>query len=519
MRTLLMVDDERNIRLGLKAIIDREYPGEYSCLFAEDGEEALRLIRSSAVDIVITDIRMPGMDGLTLIREMLAGDQKPAVIILSGFDDFQYAKEAIQYEVKEYLLKPIVKEELFHALQRVERDLSKRAELSMRLEEADHYRDELLVSQLNYIFVHGDMGEGEIMQRCAKVGLDAAFENGYYIGLLKLHEGIGNENGKVSEFLAASRFSSYGVHVAFEDKDGRLVVIAQQEQLFGELLVFLKEQRMTGSIGLSGRMLQTKQMKQGYGQAREALKYGLLQGDAEWVVIRHDQLNNRLQECRIPVEDIRKLANMLGTDRDKEMRTLLHDLLDAKKIMNGDIAYLEEISRQLNELVFDQVFNRFGEESVEILRMYKKAGSIYNFETIHQYIHHVEDLLLRLNDYIKNLRSVYVEHREMKNAVRYIQENYYTDLNMASVSNHVSLNYSYFSQTFKEFTGESFVVYLKRVRIQKAKELLEQTDDKIYEIGARVGFESAKQFNRVFRELEGISAMEYRSKHAAHKIL
>ena len=86
---------------------------------------------------------------------------------------------------------------------------------------------------------------------------------------------------------------------------------------------------------------------------------------------------------------------------------------------------------------------------------------------------------------------------------------------MATVSNHVSLNYSYFSQTFKEFTGESFVVYLKRVRTQKAKALLEESDSRIYEISEQVGFESAKQFNRVFRELEGISAMEYRSKVAA----
>ncbi|CAM3119977.1 helix-turn-helix transcriptional regulator [Paenibacillus sediminis] len=83
---------------------------------------------------------------------------------------------------------------------------------------------------------------------------------------------------------------------------------------------------------------------------------------------------------------------------------------------------------------------------------------------------------------------------------------------MAMVSNHVSLNYSYFSQAFKDYTGENFVNYLKKIRIKEAKMLLEQTNDKIYEIGSKVGFDQVKQFNRVFRELEGISAVEYRDK-------
>src|SRR5690554_6484204 len=115
MRKLLIVDDENNIRRGLKVMIERQYPGMYEITVASDGEEALEKIIDTSVDIVITDIRMPGMDGITLIHRINELAIKPKVIILSGFEEFHYAKEAIKNNVQEYLLKPIVREELFKA--------------------------------------------------------------------------------------------------------------------------------------------------------------------------------------------------------------------------------------------------------------------------------------------------------------------------------------------------------------------------------------------------------------------
>ncbi|MBP3965561.1 response regulator [Paenibacillus lignilyticus] len=532
MRTLLIVDDERNIRLGLKAIIERGYPERYEMLFAADGEEALGLIQSGQVEIVITDIRMPGMDGLTLIRELALLEQKPVVMILSGHDDFHYAKEAMLYDVREYLLKPIVRDELFASLERVERELERQAALSERLGEVHHYRDELLATQLNYIFLHPDLSENEIAERCAKAGWDALVEaldsseagaesgetRGYVIALLQLRGGLSSGKAGQLEALLASRPG--GVRFYFKDKDDRLVVICEEIKGPSSLLAFMKEHQVSGQIGVSQRLNGASGVKLAYAEALEALRYGFLQAiTAEPVLLHYDRKRARHQENHLPMEDIRRLANMLGTERDKEMKQILAELLDPKKLTSFDIASIEEISKQLNELVFDRVFNQYGEESVEILRIYKKVGCMYNFETIHDYFRSVEDLLLRLNDYVKGLRLVHAEHKEMKKAVSYIHDNYHRDLNMATVSNHVSLNYSYFSQAFKEFTGESFVVYLKRVRIQKAKSLLEETEHKIYEISEQVGFENSKQFNRVFREMEGISAMEYRTKHAVqHRV-
>ncbi|GGF91225.1 response regulator [Paenibacillus abyssi] len=509
MRTLLIVDDEKNIRLGLRAMIEREYPDVYRILLAADGNEALETTQQEKVEIIITDIRMPGMDGISFIKRIAGFTPKPSVIILSGYDDFQYAKEAIKHEVKEYLLKPIVRDELFGALGRIEEEITRYEEISGRLQASDQYREALRAATLSNILLQNELSEAEVAERCAAAGLDE-FDDCYYVGLLK-YTGSGQELFKGEEFLQREAQKEGTKLVYFEDKNDHLTLVTEDEGFFQGLLEHLiGKSSAVFYIGLSERGQGIGRIGSFYKQARHALKYSLLQQHARAAVIRYDEIKGREQVLHVPVDDIRKLANMMGTDREKEMKSLLVELLDFRKFNGVDICSLESISKHLNEMVFDRVVHLYGEESVEILKMYRMAGNIYNFESLQDYFHSVESLLFQLNHYIRNIRSVHVEQKEMGKAVQYIHENYNKDLNMAIVSNHVSLNYSYFSQSFKEYTGENFVHYLKKVRIEKAKELLLQTNDKVYEVSEKVGFENPKQFNRVFRELEGVTAMEYR---------
>jgi two-component system response regulator YesN len=268
---------------------------------------------------------------------------------------------------------------------------------------------------------------------------------------------------------------------------------------------------LTLSLGVSRRTTGMEQLKTAYAEAELALKHTLLESAS---VVRFDNISDLSTDYAVPTETIKRISNMLGTGREQEMKRLLYEVLDIHTVKRYEIGYLEAVSRAMNEQVFDKVFHVYGEESVIILTLYKKVGDIYQFRRFHDYVHTLESLLDRLNEYIKTMKSVHVDHREMKAAVDYIQANYQRDLNMATVSNHVSLNYSYFSQTFKEYTGLSFVQYIKTVRIEKAKELLEKTELKVFEIGTMVGFENSKHFNRVFREMEGVTPLEYRTTKA-----
>lgn len=507
---LLIVDDERNIRTGLKAMIEREYPSKFSIRLAAGGSEALELYRGEKADIIITDIRMPGMDGLELIQELNRETSPPAFMILSGYDDFQYAKEAITYKVREYLLKPIVREELHQALNRITGELKQMQALSLEREEMSKHREEHAADQLNYIFLHPGLPEFEIHRRCAKAGLQL-LNQPYFTAVMK---GEQQQNHVLKKLW--SEYFNHDHSICFEDKDQNLIVITSDEAAFPAFTEHLHDKRLLVWIGISAKTAGPGQVKYSYIQAKEALKYKILQTKPGTALFYYSDIPPLSIPQELPEEEIRRLANLLGTGKKQAIQELWHEIMDLQDIKRYDISYLENLSRLLNELVFDQVFTNYGEASVEILKSYKKIGYLYHNETISDYIHDAEDLLLRLDGYIKDIKDAHIGHAEMKAAIDYIGQNYDKPLNMATVSNHVSLNYSYFSETFKHVTGMSFVPYLKKVRIEKAKSLLEGTHRKVYEIAEQVGFENVKQFNRVFRELEGISPMEYRERVWLH---
>lgn len=510
MYRLLIVDDERNIRIGLKAMIEREYPSRFSIGLAAGGEEALEMHRAEKADIVVTDIRMPGMDGLELIRKLGELPFPPAVMILSGYDDFQYAKEAIAHKVREYLLKPIVREELFRALNRMIAELRQEEQVARELEALGKYREEQAADQLNYILLHPDIPEDEIERRCAKAGLDPAAAP-YCVAVVRKEDQPSGTLAQLAEAYWKNRQS-----ICFEDKDRNLVVLAGDETAVTDFARDVQGKGLRADIGVSLKAAGAAQLKRGYQEAKQALKYAFLHARPGGGVFYYADVRRLPKPDPIPEELFRRLANLLGTGRKQDIKELWHEIMDLGEIKRRDIAYLERLSRMLNEMVIDRVFADYGEASVEILKIYKKIGYLYHSETVYGYIHDAEALLLRLDDYVKDVKEAHVGHAEMKAAVDYIREHYDKPLNMATVSNHVSLNYSYFSETFKQFTGMSFVPYVKKIRIEKAKELLEHSHGKVYEIAAQVGFESVKQFNRVFREHEGISPMEYREKAWAH---
>ncbi|MCZ8521056.1 MULTISPECIES: response regulator transcription factor [Paenibacillus] len=514
MRTLMIVDDEKNIRIGLSAMIAREFPDTYRIELAGDGEEALSKLADACADVLITDIRMPRMDGIALMKRIQAMERRPLLLVLSGHDDFAYAKEAIECEVKGYLLKPIVREELFTALRRLESELQRQEQLASRLQEGSGQLRTLKAGQLGYILLHPDMEESEVRERLESAGA-GGFGPGWTAGVLRfppqerprrLEEAL----SRLERLLPEEEQEALRRTVAFLDKDRQLVILADGGEAGGLLDAALAPDNASDlRAGLRTCPAHGGSLRQVYLEAVSALRSGFLYSGRG--VRRFEALPKRTP-APVPAGTIRRISNMLGMRRFPEVKALLAEVLDPKTVLDQGIVYAENLSRSLNELLFDQVFHAYGEESVDILRLYKKAGSIDHFDHYHQYMHSVEQLVELLDQYIANVRAVHAEHKEIKRAVAYMEENYAKNLNMAMVSNHVSLSYTYFSQAFKEYTGENFVAYLKKIRIQRAKELLESEDGKIYEIAEQVGFENTKQFNRVFKEMEGITPMEYRSK-------
>jgi two-component system response regulator YesN len=518
LRKILIVDDEKNIRLGLKTMIEREFPEQYVIRTAIHGEDALTQYDSERADIVITDIRMPVMDGIELIKRLTKeaeSEQKPIFIILSGYDDFAYAKAAIKYQVKDYLLKPIRRDELFESLRKSEITLQAQAELAQRVAVSDSYREELRINLLKEWFRQEKLttGSHNLSDLESKLGFEQ-ISSPFTVAVLNYKSESGDSMNKDEYKLLVERMLQpiNGVlDVSFLDSESKLVLIGSPAWQFEELFRQAGGRELDGlRMGVSSEGNRIEDLFHCYKQASEALQYSFLYSNCR--MLRYEDIREKRRDFKLPDEEIRKLGNMLGTDREREVQELLKQIFRTEDIPDVDIHYLKLVGKRMNEQVLDEVFRIYGEESIEVLKLYRKVGSMDNFRSFHDYYRSLELLLLSVNDYIRGIRSAYSEHSEIKSAVAYMEENYYKPLNMAVVSNYVGLNYSYFSEAFKAHTGESFVLFLKKVRIRKGKELLLEGSQKMQEIGSAVGFENSKQFSRVFKELEGISPQEYRIK-------
>ncbi|WP_036717527.1 response regulator [Paenibacillus sp. JCM 10914] len=517
MRNLIIVDDEKNIRNGLSMMIEREFPNQYQIRMAAQGQEALDMFRKDPAEVVITDIRMPVMDGITLIESLagLAGttEVKPVLIILSGYDDFEYAKAAIRYQVKEYLLKPIRRDELFTALRKTEETLQWQADIHQRMASGETYLQQLQAHALKELLEQPRDTAIDLEAASRAIGFEQ-YVKPFRVAAIKYKYEDGNTMNKeelkqlIDCVMETSEERNGGNCF---DSSGRLVLIGRSERWCADLAEKFKEREMDGLfIGISEEGTRMEHIRKGYDQALKALGYTFVHPNVKQA--SYQELHEQLNMYPIPEDHLRRLGNMLGTDREREIKLLLLEIFHIPDMPHVDVSYLEQVSTRINEQILDEVFRMYGESMVEVLKLYRKVGTMDNHRHFHAYFRNLEHLLLSVNEYVKSIRSAHSEHSEMKAAVTYMEANYHKPLNMAMVSNHVSLNYSYFSEAFKAHTGENFVLYLKKLRISRAKELLHSSNLKLADIGKQVGFENMKQFSRVFKELEGISPHEYRLK-------
>ncbi|WP_245237732.1 response regulator [Paenibacillus ihuae] len=463
MKKLLIVDDERMIRQGLKAMIEREYPSLYSIALAGNGAEALELFRQEPKDIIITDIRMPVMDGITLLEHLSAESapgKGPAVVILSGHDDFEYAKSAIRHRVKDYLLKPIRREELFGILEQInlERQVQE-AGVNQLEQETEGYRKELHATRLQRLLLQQDVQpSSEQQEELGRLQLP------FTVGVLNYYynDGTRMKPGEVQGLLERlsgpleEHFSEI-----LTDWEGKLVLVGSGRDRFRNLYELAEAKEIKGLlIGVAEAGHSPGEFQSCYKQACRALQYTFLSPQASFM----DYASIRVGRLSFPSpdEELRKLLNMLGTEREKELKSLLGTIFHTEHLPHLDLAYLESVARSMNERVLDEVFRVHGEASVEVLKLYRTVGDLYNYRHFHDYYRALEHLLISVNDYIIGIRSAHTEHADMEAALAYIEEHYARPLNMAMVSNYVSLSYSYFSEAFKAYTGESFVVYLKK---------------------------------------------------------
>ncbi len=517
MYRLLIAEDDSTIRRGLVKIIEEmELPVE-NIQEAENGQSALALCETFLPHIIITDIRMPLMDGLELIGTIRQEQHSISFVIISGYSDFEYAKKAIQYGVKEYLLKPIEKDELKTALLRIILQLDAKSEAERRqLSETKAYTEQIEQYEKNLMW---DVmtGQNTVSELNLKIGM---LKNTLPNKSLLVAAGYGDafQAKDLASILTAAlpgwklllcNTAAYRYHYAllYFDSDS-----SSWDGFTETLAEHCRKQIESGKNGKYPKHIlaltlaaEQKQIPEACTTCRALLDSRLVSHIAEGVLTLSEQHTALTMEDATflthPIRNAMDTNDYLSIERiiKDYFNNLLTDInctaevliRQAKIIELSVLAYTAEQYRyhekQLNQL-----------QTIEFLLSASQTAKDF-----------VDAVVSRITTIAKNHRPSDTIS-PVEQVLLYVNRHFAKDITLVYAANLANMNTNYFSTLFKKKTGLSFIAYLQLVRIQHSKELLRDPTLKVYEIAERIGFQNEKYFMKVFKAVAGKTPSEYK---------
>lgn len=527
MLKVLIADDEKKICRLIQMLVDWEELDMQLVGVANNGIDALKMVLEERPDILITDICMPGCDGIEIIRQARENKISMEVLIISGYADFAYAQSAIHYGVSEYLLKPVKKNELTVSLKKLgERCVQekKRIDSSNRLlqyMEDDNIRkrcavfyDLLLASPRRPIPDREEINRQYLY--CFSEGI-------FRVLLLKLDYDIEKHDVQSVrsimlelEGILKGELKNTCIDMEIYKEDCYCYILCnyskENSHMFRKAVRYSIDQINAKRFRLwdarysvaMGRDVEcTEQLYESLDSCRRAMDNRLLEG-GERLLDPPDEKNQF---------DYRELTEPYCRMLDKAF-----DLCDEKIVIESvekfgtDILKIQNVTGEdilkTVILVGTYVINTLQSEKAhdQLILFRKKCGHCNSSEQLFELL---ENTLLQVLQ-IKKQKFEDEERRPIRVAKQYMQNHYMEPITLELVADRVGFNSSYFSSFFKKETGEGFADYLIQLRMEKAKELLRDTKDTVKEICEKVGYSDAKHFTAMFRKYTGLKPGEYR---------
>lgn len=534
---VFLVEDEYIVREGIKNNIDWEKNGYDFCGEASDGELAFPMISEKRPDIVITDIRMPFMDGIELSRMIKEEYPEIKIIILSGHEEFEYAKAAIQIGVEEYLLKPINGDELLQVVNRVAQKIKEENESRETLQEGEGDENfEYAKRQLLSSLIDDNASLSDAMEQGKKIHLNLMAQC-YNIMMLKLQrknkeQGFSQRILELYKTMEDTLKEQDGQSIMFDRApEGKVILFmgSGEEEIrrnmdvfagqFREILPEYEDVTYFGSVGVP--VMRLRELGESYEAASHGFSYRFLT-EPNQIVDNHtvfDQTRNEKKfSCSIGSADIQNLDKqkiesfLKGGEMDE-----IHFFVEEYMKNTGDAGKNSMIFRQY--IVMDMFFAA-SHFLTQITDGREQLGE--PFESPEQMQKIVSDLEATVV-YIKELFTKVMQVRDaqttehnsdvVENAKKYISENYHDEeLTLNTVAHEVNVSPNHLSAMFSQKTGQTFVKYLTEVRMHRAKELLKCTSKRSNEICEEVGYRDPHYFSHLFKKNVGCSPIQYRER-------
>ena len=523
MYKLVIVDDEALIREGLRAHIDWAALGFEVVACFEDGKDAIDYLQSNQVDVMLTDIKMAEVSGLDLAEYINRYKADISTVIISGYQEFEFAKKAMQLGVVDYILKPTKMIEITRVFSALRNKLDVEKQNLETTRKNEQRFDELIGLLKEQLFADLLLGSfrstTEIDRRfkalygkwngstygCCVANL--ALED--YSDFIEKQWGYGKDRFKSALENVMETGPGEILHFPVLEPDGRieLISIAMREMDRGELRTFVDHRLeevgkyLQELFGLRMRIDHTEDYESIHALAlRSVDDRNQSIPDAESTSLDPNPRNHVILE-----EQKAGFVSHMNSGEVEMSCNLLDSMLDGmqnqsvEKIRAFSIDLFNEVLSSLHDAI--PGLHRFQSERLS-------QDTLQALDGLEAWRRWGRETATRLVGLISTHQAGFAKVR-IRKAIEYIETNYSKDISLADVAASLYINPVYFCRYFKQETGENFSQYLTEVRMEKAKELMRNSRLKSYEIGERVGYRNSKYFMRVFKQYTGKTTMEY----------
>ncbi|WP_229692035.1 response regulator transcription factor [Paenibacillus radicis (ex Gao et al. 2016)] len=536
---IVLVDDEAVVRVGIRDRIEWQSLGFECAADCENGVEALAAIERIQPDVVLTDINMPFMDGLELTQAVKARHPEMKVVILTGYDDFDYAQRAVKLKVNDFILKPITAAELTAVLQKIKAELDEQRKDKEELDRLQRQlRESMPVLKERFLdrLATSTIREGELAERLAffEIELPGPDYEALAIDLDLLERGAGPTAAADRELLRFAIYNvtqellseDYTVSEVFRSREEKVMAILSGDQPelhdraqeLADKIRLAAEQflRRTVSVGIGTPAVSLRNISESCQAAVSALEYRLLLGGNR--VISISDMEPRIgRKADYSQEYDRRLIAGIKTGTADEVDHAVDTAINRHRtaMLTIDQSYIR-LQRTLIAVM--QALEELGCEEADVFGSgVNPLTAIYSFRTLDEISDWLKEACRRAVNSVAEARDDQCR-QQMKEALAYIHDHYGdSELSVKTVSKQVLMSVSYFSAAFKSHTGKTFVEYLTAVRMDKAKEQLKFTGLRTYEIAAKSGYPDAQYFSVLFKKHTGDSPTEYRQKTSAER--
>lgn len=531
MYKVLLVDDEVLIRQAISENIHWEEMGFELLAGCENGREAIRVIEETAPDLVLTDICMPYVDGIELARYVQEHCPGARTIIISGYDEFEYAKQAVRYQVMEYILKPITPTELTEVLLKAKAILDKehsREQTFRKLRGAYRSNRPILRTRFLNSLLRGNEREEDLEEKMRELELtleDSCLNTAIVEGddlspFLNQYAGVHEDLALFSIFnILQELIEQAGKGIVFQDQEERTVIIFQgkdSKSLEKEMDAGLQEARakilellqIETTAGVGVPVTRVMDLHYSFDKARAAAEMKWLLGGGQILHAETVAERETLGEVDVPQWAARVLAAIKEADEEgveREVRAFAQEIREQRMTRNRAILLMQNLLLT--------VLNRANLNEKQENQLVEEEKSLMNRLYTYEHLRDMATDVIAICQSISRLLGERMDSYGKKQAMRamdYIDQNYMnSDLNLNTMCSYLAMSTSYFSNLFKTHTGETFVEALTRRRMEAAKELLVTTTKRSYEIAEEVGYADPHYFSIAFKKATGQTPTEY----------